>query len=77
MAVAPFSNISDPSDISLGTAISQSTVGHLTNTGFEVTRAGLGDEGADYVAFGSFFPSRTKGSADRVHIEILEEAGEL
>ena len=32
------------------------------------------DEGADYVAFGSFFASPTKGSAERVHIGILAEA---
>ncbi|MDH3587875.1 MAG: thiamine phosphate synthase [Gammaproteobacteria bacterium] len=34
------------------------------------------DQGADYVAFGSFFTSPTKGSADRVHVEILSEARE-
>lgn len=34
------------------------------------------DQGADYVAFGSFFPSRTKASASRVHVELLTEARE-
>ncbi len=32
------------------------------------------DAGADYVAFGSFFPSRTKDRATRVHADILAEA---
>lgn len=32
------------------------------------------DEGADYVAFGSFFASRTKNRAERVHVDLLTEA---
>ncbi len=32
------------------------------------------NEGADYVAFGSFFPSRTKPQAARADIELLREA---
>ena len=32
------------------------------------------DEGADYVAFGSFFPSRTKPQAVRAGLELLCEA---
>lgn len=32
------------------------------------------DQGADYVAFGSFFDSRTKTGAARAHVEILSEA---
>lgn len=32
------------------------------------------DDGADYIAFGSFFASPTKGGAARVHVGILGEA---
>ncbi|NNF66023.1 MAG: thiamine phosphate synthase [Gammaproteobacteria bacterium] len=32
------------------------------------------DESADYVAFGSFFPSQTKSRAERAHTDILTEA---
>ncbi len=32
------------------------------------------DDGADYVAFGSFFTSPTNGSAERAHVGILGEA---
>ena len=32
------------------------------------------DDGADYIAFGRFFPSRTKPSAIQAHAEILHQA---
>jgi len=32
------------------------------------------DEGADYVAFGSFFPSQTKGRAERAYSDVLTTA---
>ena len=34
-------------------------------------------EGADYIAFGRFFPSRTKPNALQAHAEILQQAREL
>jgi len=37
----------------------------------------LVEEGADYIAFGSFFPSNVKPDARRVEIEILSAAKSL
>jgi thiamine-phosphate pyrophosphorylase len=36
-----------------------------------------GEEGADYVAFGAFFPSSTKATKSRVGLEILEWWNEI
>ena len=36
-----------------------------------------GEEGADYVAFGAFFPSATKEAAARAPLELLEWWSEL
>ena len=51
-------------------------VGHRSPPPHELARQAV-NEGADYIAFGRFFPSVTKPNAVQAHTDILQQAQQL